>query len=284
MKFSKILFAISSVSLLPICACTKGNSETVNVILMCGQSNMEGHEAFWSTLDKETQTKYKTGHNNIKINYNCTYELNYEHSHANTSNGKFVDVDFGQGRNKDLMGPEVGFADYLGDHDASNKYYLIKSCEGSSSVHEHWKQEGRCYQTLLNDVDASIKQLEDNHISFKIVAFIWMQGEDDAKDPENALNYENNMLDLLNRINTKYKNHIADRGMSVIDGGITTDGIWQYASIVNLAKKHIASSNKINRYVSESEALPKVSPWHYSPTSYLTLGEAFARAYLETCN
>lgn len=257
---------------------------SVNVILLAGQSNMEGHDSRWDELPEETIKAYRKGHDNVKIDYNCTYEKTYEGGMTNTSDGKFVDVDFGQGRNKNLFGPEVGAAAYLGKHSPNQKYYFIKSCEGSSSLAVQWAEDGTCYKTFVNDVNLAIKKMKKQFVSFKIVALMWMQGEHDADagHEDRANKYKDRMRGLIDRINLAFEPYVPNYGISLIDAGITTDGMWPYHEKVNKAKKEIVSSNKKYRYVADSETLPKHDPgYHYSPESYLKLGERFAEEYLD---
>ena len=140
-------------SLFTFCGCNKG--KLVKIILLAGQSNMEGHDSPWNELPEETINEYRNGHSNVKINYDCTYEIT-QGGVANTSNGEFVDVDFGQGRNQTLFGPEVGVASYLGKHDPNQTYYLIKSCEGSSDLKGDWSKTGHCYLNFVKDVDYAV--------------------------------------------------------------------------------------------------------------------------------
>lgn len=279
MKFCRALSLI--IALTALSGCNK--SPTIKIILLAGQSNMEGHDSHWSELPQEIIDEYRQGHNNVKINYDCTYEKNYEGGVANTSNGEFVDVDFGQGRNKDLLGPEVGVAAYLGKRDPNQQYYLIKSCEGSSSLADQWSEEGSCYKTFVNDVNASIEKLKSQNVSFKITGFMWMQGEHDADPIEKASAYKGRTIGLINRINAAFKPYLPSYGISLIDAGITTDGMWHFADIINTAKKEVVASSNKYRYVADSETLMKEGPnyYHYTPRSYLRLGERFAEEYLD---
>lgn len=276
MKLYKLLSL--ALALTAFSGCNK--SPIIKVILLAGQSNMEGHDSRWDLLPQETIDKYRNGHDNVKINYDCTFEATFESGVANTSNGEFVDVDFGQGRNKDLFGPEVGVASYLGEHNPNQQYYLIKSCEGSSALGAEWAEDGRCYKTFLNDVNASLKMFKDKHLNVKVVALMWMQGEDDSWREDYAYHYKENTIDLIDRINSAFEPYLPNYGISMIDAGIATDTCWSTWEIINGAKKEVVASNDKYRYVEDSETLPRINDYHYSPESYLKLGERFAEEYL----
>ena len=278
MKLFRLLSLVAALTTLTGCQ----NSNTIRIILLAGQSNMEGHDFPWNELPQTIIDQYRAGHGNVKINYNCTYEATYESGVANTSNGEFVGVDFGQGRNQTLFGPEVGVASYLGSHDSAHQYYLIKSCEGSSSLADQWSAEGSCYRTFINDVDASISKLKKKKLNIRITGFMWMQGEHDSDTEEHANKYKERTLGLIKRINKKFKDYLPSYGIPFIDAGISTDGMWTFADTINTAKKEVAASNEHYRYVIDSETLDKQPPnrYHYTPRAYLRLGERFAEEYL----
>ncbi|MCQ2793957.1 MAG: sialate O-acetylesterase [Bacilli bacterium] len=275
---------LSTIALvLPLYNCS---NKPIKVIIMAGQSNMEGHDALFDPslpqgLTEDAYNTYRTDNSNVKINYDCTYEQREGIGDGNSSNGEFVKVDFGQGRDKNHFGPEVGFAHYLGEHDRGQNYYLIKVAEGSSDLYEQWQKDGRCYTNLVKDVDASIKKLESAHFSFQITGFIWMQGEADAQREDRASAYENKMNTLLDNLTTKYGKYCVSSGLIVADGGIYDKHEEGYrAAAINEAKQAIAEKRKHYHYVADSVTIPLSGPWHYTNTGYLKLGEAFAKAYL----
>lgn len=290
------LTCISPLLITPLVSCRKNTATTpeIKVILMAGQSNMEGHDASWNLdytntkgetfykLEDHTVRDYRAGHDNVKIDYDCTYARRIDPSQEpNSSHGEFVNVDFGYGRDTDHFGPEVGFAKYLGEHDHNQTYYIIKSAEGSSGLYNDWSETGHCYQTFVEDVKIGIENIKKLHKSFKICGFVWMQGEEDAQKEEQAPNYKNNMINLLDRISTNFSQYYIDDGLTIVDGGISTKGSSEDYAIVNQAKKELASAYTRYQYVSLSERLSMVNEWHYTNTGYLALGEAFGSAYLD---
>ena len=123
-------------------------TKKVKVVLLGGQSNMEGWDGVYSDLDEQTIEKYLSGHDNVKINY---------HSHGDGSqNGNgvsFDDVIFGLGANNTLIGPEVGVAYQLGLNDPDSDYILIKSARGGTALDLDWSAEGNSYRTFIEDVN-----------------------------------------------------------------------------------------------------------------------------------
>lgn len=286
------IMCISPLLVTPLVSCNNDKPE-IKVILMAGQSNMEGHDAYYDkdytdpsgktfyALDEYICEEYKNGHNNVKIDYDCTYNRTLpDPQPINTSNGEFVKVDFGYGRSSDYFGPEVGFAKYLGQYDPTQTYYIIKSAQGSSGLYDKWSKTGECFQTFVQDVNIGLNNIRKLNKSFKICGFIWMQGEQDAQNPEQAPKYKENMIDLINRINDNFSQYYSDDGLTIVDGGISIVGSSPDYAIVNKAKKELANTYPRYEYVSLSERLPMINQWHYTNASYLALGEAFASAYL----
>ncbi len=288
------MMCMSPLLITPLVSCSKNTTPEIKVILMAGQSNMEGHDASWNEdyydkdtgqtfykLDKYITDEYEAGHNNVKIDYDCTYNTRgHPENEPNSSYGEFVDVKFGYGRDQQYFGPEVGFAKYLGEHDPNQTYYIIKSAEGSSGLYNDGSETGYCYQTFVEDVNIGIENIKKLHKSFKICGFVWMQGEEDAQNKEQAPNYKTNMINFLNRINNNFSQYYIDGGLTIIDGGISIKGSSPDFAIVNNAKKALASTCSRYHYVSLSERLTMVNKWHYTNTAYLALGEAFGSAYL----
>lgn len=286
------LFCVSPLFVTPLVSCS--NKPEIKVILMAGQSNMEGHDASWNKdyvnptthetfykLEDHTVRDYEMGHDNVKIDYDCTYNKWRADppTEPNSSHGEFVDVKFGYGRNQDLFGPEVGFAKYLGEHDPNQTYYIIKSAEGSSGLYNDWSKAGHSYQTFVEDVKIGIDNIKKLNKSFKICGFVWMQGEEDAQH-DHGIDYKDNMIDLLDRIGDNFSQYYISGGLTVVDGGISTKGSSKDYATVNKAKQELADTRSRYEYVSLSERLSMVNDWHYTNTGYLALGEAFASAYL----
>lgn len=270
------------------CYLESQRASDIKVILMSGQSNMEGHDAKFDPYDSEKQgleensvNDYRENHSNVKIDYDCTYNIRPgENGEPNTSNGNFVDVNFGYGRDDTHFGPEVGFAKYLGENDPNQKYYIIKVAEGSSTCYQDWQENGRCFTRFLDDINAGLEKIKTLNVKYEISAFVWMQGEQDAQSDSEYLNYKNNMTKLLDNIDKNFSKYYSKDGLKIIDGGISTKGTSKHFKEINNAKKELAKSRKNYNYVSISERLPLMNSWHYSNVGYLALGEAFALSYL----
>ena len=269
--------------MLPLCLCGCGSQKEDpvdppvvgnknKVIILAGQSNMEGHDSQFNTLPKDTRDKYKGSYDNVKIIYDNMYFGNKV--------DEFVSVDFGQGVSINHFGPEVGLAYKLGKETPQYNYYFIKSCKGGSCLATDWCENAAVYDQFFTDVDVALDLLINSGISFEISGFMWMQGESDASNMNYAEAYSENELTLINKIKEEYSSYIPSN-FSFIDAGISTDDAWLLADDINSAKKETVNSNANYRYVSEGETLAKINSAHYTAGSYLALGEVFGDKYLE---
>ena len=100
----------------------KEYSNEVQVVVLLGQSNMEGHscvEYLTKTVGAEKASLYAAGFDNVKISFLNSVD-------GNSSGGDFIPVKVGQGSMTDRFGPEVGIAERISATDPRKPVYLIK--------------------------------------------------------------------------------------------------------------------------------------------------------------
>lgn len=157
--------------LLSLCACSskgqhpideneppKEYSNEVQVVLLLGQSNAEGHtnsSYLVKTVGEEKAAEYAKGYDNVNISYACTVS-------ANTSDGKFVPVKLGQGTATSKFGPEVGIAEKISALDLAKRVYVIKYAYGGTTLTTQWrspssKNTGGLYTGAVQYVNEQLK-------------------------------------------------------------------------------------------------------------------------------
>jgi len=100
----------------------KEYSNEVQVVLLLGQSNAEGHthsQYLPKTVGEEKAAIYAEGFDEVLISYANTIS-------QNTSNGEFVPVKLGQGTFTDRFGPEIGIAEKIAEIDPEKRVVIIK--------------------------------------------------------------------------------------------------------------------------------------------------------------
>lgn len=258
----------------------------VQVILMGGQSNMEGHthiEYLSKTCGAEKAKEYAAGYDNVKISYHNTYG-------HNSTNGAFTAVKVGQGYDMTRFGPEVGMAEEITKSDLKTPVSLIKWAVGGTALSSDWRSTssgsaGSCYINFAAYVKQQLQALEEAGYFPVIKAFCWMQGEDDASGSgyANYLEYERNLIkDIRNDQGIAYYADAA--GIGFIDAGIDDCSAWTHYQEVNAAKKALSKENPtLNRYFSTMEAglkyngEPAGAPdiYHFDSSSEIKLGNLF---------
>ena len=140
-------------------------NNNIDVIILTGQSNAEGHtwnNELFKNVEKAQAKQYIDGYDNVKIRFNCNNGLNYCKD--------FQSVKLGYGLSTNQFGPEIGMAEYLNDvHEfLNNDVYIIKYAVGGTSLYSDWRspssstnntQTGKLYTNLINYIDESIDLL-----------------------------------------------------------------------------------------------------------------------------
>ena len=198
----------------------------VQVIVMSGQSNMEGSTYYdngqgW--LRKACEELVEEGHDPIDADIffdgmpdiQCSYRGYYPYSgssaaaNAHASNttdkmaGKFLNLKVGMGQKDVAMGPEIGLGNVLHTNEIGTEekpVYLIKSAFSGSSFKinnqgpkKHWKvasdndgEEGELWTETKQFVHNNLKLIEDAGFHPEIKAWLWHQGESDTDNDNQA--------------------------------------------------------------------------------------------------
>ena len=268
------------------------------VIIMAGQSNMVGHSMV-DSLTEEQLAKYRAGFSNVLI-YNSCNPFNPKTDKRNLTDA-FVPVTAGMGRIPDntadwpggCFGPELGLAEYLSRQYPDETFYIIKDATGGTGLHDRWYSpssfaalgvdalpENSLYAHLLTRVDEGMRLLEDGGINAKIVAFLWMQGEDDSTKVANVSLYDTLWRNLVGDLTADWesKGYMADCGLATVDGGLTGRVAWTYSGQINAIKELYASERSKGHYIDVIGAglLTKTSdPAHLDSPSMLALGRLY---------
>lgn len=268
----------------------KEYSNEVQVILLLGQSNGEGHTHttyLGKTVGEDKNAEYTQGYSNVKISYACTIS-------ENTSNGEFVPVKLGQGHSKTQFGPEIGIAEQISAIDPVKPVYIIKYAYGGTTLTTQWrspssKNTGSLYTGAVNYALEQCKKLEEADLYPVIKAICWMQGESDS----DGLSYnsyeqlERNFVADIRSALAYYKP--VDGEIGFIDAGISDSVAWTHYDVINGAKQKLAQEGVSHVYLDTiAEGLrfngePAGAPdiYHYDSASMVKLGDMFATALLE---
>lgn len=298
MKNNKISFVIGLIIMISVlcCACNNNSdkqtfppaeeySNEVQVIVLLGQSNAEGHthsRYLTKTVGAEKAALYASGFDNVNICYANTID-------ENTSNGEFLPVKTGQGHSAGQFGPEVGMAEVISNAAPRKKVCIIKYAYGATSLSNQWRSPssgatGYLYTNAVEYIIGQCKKLEDIELYPVIKAVCWMQGENDAggQDYASYKMLEGNFVKDLRKALEYYKPTESEIGF--VDAAISDCIAWTHYTEINNAKKLLAEQDEYHifintidaglRYNAEPVGAPDI--YHYDSASEIKLGQLFA--------
>ena len=262
-----------------------GQGKKATVILLGGQSNASGcsrDDYLQKNISAEQYAEYENGYDNVYINYYATG--------TNASNG-FVKCSVRQGEGGGFFGPELGLAQKLHALFPDRMFFIIKCAWGGSNLYRQWRAPssfgttGEMYKQFTAFVDTSMDYLVSKHYDVTMEGMCWMQGESDALAPENAVNYEANLNDLIRDIRKRYARYAAPDGIAFIDACIADNPVyWVYCDGVNASKQAVSEKSPLNVLIdtnaqglscsAEPEERPDMA--HYDSLSQIKLGNLFA--------
>lgn len=263
-------------------------NKDVKIIVLLGQSNMEGHS--WTDyLDRHFApelVKRYTSPSKVVIAYNCD-------DGCNTSGAEFVPVQCGQGFDETRFGPEVSIAAYLEDKGRSDEFKIIKYAIGGTSLHLFWRSPssggpGYCYANAVNYIHVMLNKLKNEGYNPILSAILFMQGEDDAANATHFA-YEKLLLNFISDLRAEFKEFAPEEGIYFIDALISDSPLWIHYNEVNEAKIKVAQSDYHNividtlaaglSYDKEPDFI--IDYAHYDSVGTIKLGELFASALID---
>ena len=261
-----------------------GEGRVATVILLGGQSNASGcsrDDYLQKNVSAEKYTEYKSGYNNVYINYLAG---------SNLSNG-FVKCATLQGELEGCFGPELGIADKLHELYPERTFFIIKCAWGGTDLFNQWLspssrgKTGKLYTQFIEFVSTSIEYLESKNYNVKIEAMCWMQGESDSFSVKNGRNYETHLINFVKDIRKEFSKYESNDGIAFVDAYVADNPVyWVYCDLVNASKKAVAEAYTMNTLIDtithgltcaeEPEDNPDLA--HYDSMSQIKLGHLFA--------
>lgn len=254
--------------LLPLFVATGRAEEPIQVVLLAGQSNMDGHGDS-AKLPAELRAP----------------PANVTFIHRG------VETPLGAGK---TFGPEVGFAAAVAAARPAQRFLLIKHAIGGTSLAgwaPKWDKErpgitkydlgaGPLYRTLMNQVAAATKGK-----TVRFTAVLWMQGESDTRYPALGPKYFENHSELIAALRTELK----QPALPFLFGHVNPptdakgeDGGPRYPFLpqVRAAQERTAKEVPGTALIETDDLTKNADRLHYDTAGQVELGRRFAKAWL----
>jgi len=274
-------------------ACLSFGCKTHDLILVAGQSNAVGFDAYASQLpadsrDKEVPFWWRVGDPPPDV-HDSTSSRQWTHLQPQPRGnpmpktngvprqyGNFAQPEGG-------FGPEIGLARELRAK-ARKPLAIIKVAFNGTAMRTDWNPAegsdgGPCYRALVSEIRAAIADARVRGTKLNPRALVWVQGESDA-NPKDAPNYEQALTAMLAAL----RKNLAAPELIVLLGVNThfgNDKNPHVATIVQ-AQRAIAAKDKRCVYVDTGGAETlKPSQTHFTAAGTLEVGRRFADALLK---
>ncbi|WP_117883673.1 sialate O-acetylesterase [Aureibaculum luteum] len=263
-----------------------GDSKDVHVVLLAGQSNMQGAGNFDNLNASEIERIEKVSSRvSLSFNGGKVEPLSY---YDNKPSEKY---EFTK-----RFGPEIFIGLTLAENNPNQEFLLIKRSQGGTALYGAWnpnwtaekakavekekKQKIQLYNLHIQDIKENLKALETQNKTYKIIGLAWMQGENDAAKEISATTYEENLKILIK----SYRDEFGIINMPFVIGQINSRyGKYKAKgpAMVRKAMEDVANSDKNVDIVktttdtSWSDYPKHMDNVHYNAEGQKRLGKAF---------
>lgn len=198
----KLLFVLSLLALF-----SPAHAETIQVVLMGGQSNMEGTGV----------TAQAPAHLRSQPELRLYHSASLKGAHPPNRWNPLGPASFAKGK----FGPELAAGFQLSQDLGTKKLALIKHAEGGTKLTPkaigyettswypgadksdtaHWGKE---FTIFVQTVERGLEELKAQGLSPEIIGMFWVQGEADATDIQAGAEYGKNLTLLIKRVREQF--------------------------------------------------------------------------------
>lgn len=264
----------------------------INIIVLCGQSNAEGH-TWWIEMQRKNPALYKKYLNKedsvLKMKYNCDAGRHV--------NDEYESVKFGMGFNNTRFGPEVGMNEALEGVELTRPTYILKYTVGGTNLFYQWKSyssgsSGQLYDGMILYLYEELEALVEAGFVPYVKAICWMQGESDSNESDKVAAYGEYLNNFINDLNTDLVDYVeeTDEKIKFIDAGISESSAWKGYKEINQHKVDVEALDPDHRtYIDtigmgldfRTEPSSGADIFHYDCLSMIELGKAFMEEILK---
>ena len=242
-------------------------SAPINVHILAGQSNMSGRVGeFYTSSELDGQILYY-------------YETDGPAWEYQSSGGDFETLGPVDGG---YYGPEISFGRAMTQL-TDDPVALIKISRGDTSLATHWNSRAadgaEMWELWKTETVKALSALEAKGYEVQIESLLWLQGETDALDAQDAANYSfrfgHLVSDMLAHLGGSYdvsETKFVTAGLGPID-----EGLYPHAATVTQAQEAVMNALGNGTFIETSD-LTLLDAVHFDRQSIDTLGLRFADA------
>jgi hypothetical protein len=270
-------------------------AETRDLILVAGQSNAVGYDAYAEELsadpkDATTMFWWRVGDpppdefDGTSARQWTTLQFQPRTPAMSGDAAKKIGRQYGNfnKKTKGGFGPEMGLVRTLANKER-RPLAVIKTAFSGTSVAADWNvglpgKADACYRAMIDEAKAALAAAQAKGVTLRPRAFVWVQGESDANAKDSPA-YAANLSAMLKSLRTE----LAAPDLILLLGVNTRFGNGKNAFMPKVveAQQEVAAALPRARYVDTAgaETLPP-SHTHFTAVGTLEIGRRFAEALL----
>ena len=280
----------------------------IQIFILAGQSNMEGHGAIAADKTQNNgqgSLEYLVKQDETAKQYEHT--INPDGSWAKRSDvwieylGRKGELSVGYGAREHLFGPELQFGHVVGNY-FKEQVLIIKTAWGGKSLAGDFRppssggKVGPFYTEMVNHVKQVLADLgshfpEYRGQGYEIAGFGWHQGWNDGLSHDTVAEYESNLVNLINDLRKAFNTPempvvIANSGFGGSAQKIDRR-LGIIAAQLNVAKREEFSDSVFTVETRPFFRSPEVSPsrqgyhWNHNAETHFLIGDHMGRGILK---
>ena len=264
-------------------------SQVINVVLLAGQSNMEG-AGNYDELSQAIKNRITATKNRVQ------YALRDEEAGPLTyKTSDYHKKKYGAYK---TFGPEMLIGLTLAEAYPNKRFLLLKTAYGGTSLYGAWnpywtkanaikaekgyKENLPLFSMFSENINKQLTLLDNQKQPYKIIGMLWLQGENDASKEFSAIGYQQNLTDLIKELRHKFN----FKPFVIGQINSTYGKFKQGPEIVRNAMQVIADEDVnvdiVNTSINSNWLdYPKHDYVHYNTEGQVRLGKEFAKMLMK---
>ena len=277
----RVLFALILLCVSANTSNAQEDTKTLRVFLFAGQSNMVGSDSRAGDVHRFPPFEgMQEPQDDVLFSY-CIGRENKSRSEG------WVDL----APVNDVIGPELSFAHTLKEN-IKAPIAVIKVAAGGTHLGGDWNPDEpkgfKMYPLMLEQVRASLAELDKKKIDYRIEGFMWHQGENDMFEEGYMPAYGKNLENFL----ASWRRDLEAPELPFFIGELCTKTIWGMdlrprMHAISVGQRYVTDSDPLATYVPTSHVGVEIGGgvglhYHYGTLGQLEHGVNYADAYLNS--